>query len=98
MVGLNKKHKRLHKALACALRCDHFINRFVSLGTAEAILNVLAPADKALPKAFLENGALNSMDANYILASALSHHPPTQSHASTLLASSLLSTLFPATR
>ena len=74
MVGLNRKHKRLHKALACALRCDHFMNRFVSLGTAEAILNVLAPADKALPKAYLENGALNSMDANYMLAMALAHH------------------------
>ena len=74
MVGLNKKHKRLHKALACALRCDHFINRFVSLGTAEAILNVLAPPGKPLPKAYLENGALNSMDANYMLAMALAHH------------------------
>ena len=50
------------------------MNRFVSLGTAEAILNVLAPAGKALPKAFLEKGALNSMDSNYMLSIALSHH------------------------
>jgi hypothetical protein len=64
MVGLNKKYKRLHKALACALRCDPL----------EAILNELAPPGKMLPKAFLENGALNSMDANYILAIALGHH------------------------
>ena len=74
MVGLNNKHKRLHKALACALRCDHFMNRFVSLSTAEAILNELALPGKTLPKAFLENGALNSMDANYMLAIALGHH------------------------
>ena len=73
MVGLNKKHKRLHKALACALRCDHFQGRFVTLGTAETILNELAPAGKTLPKAFLENGALNNMEANYMLADALSH-------------------------
>jgi hypothetical protein len=74
MVGLNKKHKRLHKVLACTLRCNHFMNRFVSLSTAEAILNELAPPGKTLPKAFLENGALNSMDANYIVAIALGHH------------------------
>ena len=73
MVGLNKKHKRLHKALACALRCDHFQGRFVTLGTAETILNELAPAGKTLPKAFLENGALNNMEANYMLAVALNN-------------------------
>jgi hypothetical protein len=50
------------------------MNRFVSLSTAEAILNELAPPGKTLPKAFLENGALNSMDVNYIVAMALGHH------------------------
>jgi phospholipid N-methyltransferase len=50
------------------------MNRFVSLSTAEAILNELAPPGKILPKAFLENGALNSMDANNMLANALGHH------------------------
>ena len=114
MVGLNKKHKRLHKALACALRCDHFMNRFVSLSTAEAILNELAPPGKTLPKAFLENGALNSMDANYMLAIALGHHDdldispdtvmvvhgirPSKSQRFYVVVSFLPLTLFPAMR
>ena len=58
-------------ALACVLNHQHFRGRFVSLETAEAILNELAPKDKHLPKAYLENGALNKMDVNFMLAVAL---------------------------
>jgi hypothetical protein len=74
MVNLPSHHKRLHKALACVLKSDHFFNRLVSFDTAEAILNQLAPKDKQLPKAYLQNGALNKTGAIYMLEDALKHH------------------------
>ena len=71
MVNFPPVHQRLHKALACVLNHQHFYGRFVSLQTSEAILNELAPIDKHLTKANLENGVLNKMDANFMLAVAL---------------------------
>ena len=40
---------------------------FMSPETTEAILNELTPIDKHLPKAYLENGALNEIDENFML-------------------------------